>query len=214
MELRCGITKKGFFFTLLVFIFFFLVLISVTTWNRVQEQEEQNIVIDVRVSKMNEFSDMVREDAIRMTRIIGLNALRSATNYVADNNKTSWPYLNNSNCLLGSCIYELMYNASIEGNGTFINRRGILENFSNSSYMGTLIFRNWDQQMIQLANNSNFNANLSRDNIGIFQSDPWSVHIGYNLYLNVSDRASDTVSRSEIVPVLVAIPILNYTAGD
>ncbi|MCX6775944.1 MAG: hypothetical protein NT130_03800 [Candidatus Micrarchaeota archaeon] len=213
MELRCGITKKGFFFTLLVFIFFFLVLISVTTWNRVQEQEDQNIVIDVRVSKMNEFSNMVREDAIRMTHIIGLNALKSAANYVANNNK-AWPYLNNSNCLLGSCIYELMYNASIEGNGTFIDRKGIVKNFSNSSYMGALIFRNWDQQMIQLANSSNFNANLSRDNIGIFQSDPWSVQIGYNLYLNVSDKASDTVSRSEIMPVLVAIPLTNYTVGD
>jgi hypothetical protein len=213
MELRCIATKKGFFFTLLVFIFFFLVLISVTTWQRVQEQEEQNIVVDVRVKKMNEFSNMVREDATRMTQIIGLNALRSAANYVANNNK-AWPYLNNSNCLLGSCIYELMYNASMGGNGTFINRKGIVENFSNSSYMGNFTLRNWDRQMIQLANNSNFNANLSRDNIGIFQSDPWSVQIGYNLYLNVSDRASDIVSRSEIMPVLVAIPLLNYTAGD
>ena len=213
MELRCCTTKKGFFFTLLVFIFFFLVLISVTTWQRVQEQEEQNIVVDVRVSKMNEFSDMVREDATRMTRIIGLNALRSAANYVANNKKTV-PYLNNSNCLLGSCIYELMYNASIEGNGTFITRQGPLENFSNSTYMSTLTLRSWDQQIIQLANSSNLDASISRDNVGVFQSDPWSVQIGYNFHLNVSDRASDTVFRSEIIPVLVSIPVINYTTGD
>jgi len=204
-------TKKGFFFTLLVFIFFFLVLISITTWNRVQEPKEQNVVVDVRVKKMNEFSSMVREDAVRMTQIAGLNAIKSAAKYVANNNDSK--YLNNSGCLAGLCIYELMYNASIEGNGSYATKKTI-DYFNDSSYMSYLILSKWDQQMIQLANRSNFNASISRDNIGIFQSDPWSVRIGYNLYLNVSDRASDTISRSEIIPVLVTIPIINYTSGD
>ena len=202
--------KKGFFFTLLVFIFFFLILISITTWNKIQEPKEQNIVVDIRVKKMNEFSTMVRQDAMRMTQIVGLNALKSAAKYVANNNDSK--YLNNANCLAGSCIYELMYNASIEGNGTFRTKKTI-DNFSNETYMGYLTLRRWDQQMIQLANQSNFDANVSRDNIGIFQSDPWNVQIGYNLYLNVTDRGSDTVSRSEIIPVLVTISIVNYTPG-
>jgi hypothetical protein len=157
---------------------------------------------------------MVQADAARITQIVGLNAIKSAARYVANNNNTyDQKYLNNPKCLAGYCIFELMYNASIGGNGNYTTNLRTSDNFSDLNYMSNLTLSRWDQQMTQLANQSNFNINISRDNIGVFQSDPWSVEIGYNLYLNVSDRASDAVSRSEIIPILVSVPIINYTVG-
>jgi hypothetical protein len=202
---------KGFFFTLLVFIFFFLVLISVTTWTRIQEAREEQLVAYIRISRMNEFSDMMRDDAKRATQLIGLNALRVATTYVAFNNNRK--YLNNSNCLQKSCIYELMYNATIERNDSYIKLDGWLVNFSRPDQMGNRTLSKWDEQMLLLADRSNFNLSISRDSIVVYQSDPWNVKIGYNLRFNISDRALDSIFRKEIVPVLITIPITNYTYG-
>lgn len=203
--------KKGFFFTLLTFIFFFLILISITTWSRIREPREERVVIDIRIKKMNEFSNLVREDAFRMTQIIGFNSLKTATRYVSSNNESL--YLNNSGCLAGSCLYELMYNATIAGKTNYTDVKKNNVSFSDSGQMGDLIIRKWDEQMILLADRSNFDAKIFRDNIAVYQSDPWNVKIGYNLYLNVTDRASDLVSRSEVIPVLVTLPITNYTYG-
>jgi hypothetical protein len=115
--------------------------------------------------------------------------------------------------LENSCIYELLYNATIEGKGNYTNYDDVDVNFSNPDQMGSLILRRWGGNIIQLANRSGFNITIYRDNIGVYQSDPWNVKIGYNMHFNVSDRALDSVFRKDMVPVLVTIPITNYTYG-
>jgi hypothetical protein len=201
--------KKAFFFTLLVFIFFFLILISVTAWTRTKETQEQQDVSSIRINRMNEFSNVVREDAVRSTQLAGFNALKSAAAYVALNNNSK--FLNNQNCLENSCVYELMYNATIEGNGNYTTFGGDNITFSASDQMGNLTILQWDQRMIESADRSNFNISISRRDIAVFQSDPWNVNIGYNMYVNISDRALDSVFRRDFIPVLVTIPITNYT---
>jgi len=200
--------QKGFFFTLLVFIFFFLVLISVTAWTRMQESREEQVVTAVRVTRMNEFSSMVREDAKRITHLVGLNALKVAASYVAFNNDSR--YLDNSQCFERLCLYELMYNGTIERKENYTKSDGYV-NFTSTSQMGNLLLKNWDDQILTLANRSEFNVNMSRQNISIYQSDSWNVKIGYNLHFNISDKALDTVFRREVIPVLVTIPLTNYT---
>jgi len=202
---------KGFFFTLLVFIFFFLVLVSITAWTRIQETNEEQIVVSIRIQKMNEFSTMLSEDAKRMSQLAAFNAIKAATTYVAFNNDTK--YLNNSNCLERSCIYELMYNGTIGGLENYTKRDGKQVNLSTPDQMGNSILRKWDDQIKLLANRANFNVSIARDNIGVYQSDPWNVNIGYTLRFNVTDKALDTVFRREVVPILVTIPITNYTYG-
>lgn len=201
--------KKAFFFTLLVFVFFFLVLISVTAWTRTREAEEQQDVSSVRIAKMNEFSNMVRDDAVRRTQLAGFNAIRTAAAYVALNNQSK--FLNNSNCSNNSCIYELMYSATMGGNQNYTTYNNVTINFSAPDQMGNITLLAWDQNMVRLADMSNYNINISRQDVAVFQSDPWNVRIGYNLYVNISDRALDSVFRKDFTPMLVTIPITNYT---
>lgn len=201
--------KKAFFFTLLVFIFFFLVLISVTSWNQTKESEQQQDVSSLRVVRMNEFSNMLRDDAFRTTQIVGFNSLRTATAYVASNNQR-W-FLSNQNCLSKFCIYELMYNSTIAGATNYTTWGNITVNFSDYNQMGNLTLKTWDQNMANLANRSNFNINISRMDVAVYQSDPWNVKIGYNMYVNVSDRALDSVFRKDLIPITVTIPLTNYT---
>jgi len=201
--------KKAFFFTLLVFIFFFLVLISVTTWTQTKEAQQQQDVSAIRVTKMNEFSRVIGDDAVRSTQLAGFNALKSASAYVASNNNSK--FLNNSNCLNNSCIYELMYNATIEGKTNYTTFKGDNISFSAPDQMANLTLLAWDQKMTQLANMSNFDIKIARRDVAVFQSDPWNVRIGYNLYVNISDGALDTLFRTDLIPVLVTIPITNYT---
>jgi len=207
--------KKGFFFTLLIFIFLFLVLVSVTAWTRIQESSEEQVVVSIRISKMNEFSSMLRDDAERMTQICGANALKVAATYVAFNNESR--FLNDSACLQKSCVYELMYNATIGGkvNYTKGDKSKTNVSFSNLDQMGSLTLKNWDDRITSLADKANFNLTLYRDNVGVYQSDPWSVKIGYNLHFNITDKALDSVFRREVVPILVTIQITNQTyTGD
>lgn len=201
--------KKAFFFTLLVFIFFFLVLISVMAWVQTTESLESQDVSSVRIIKMNEFSNMVKDDAVERTQLAGFNALRSAATYVASNNQSA--FLNNSNCLSSLCIYELMYNASIGGRSNYTNWNNVNISFSSPSQMGSFTLRAWDQNITQLANASNFNISIARIDVAVFQSDPWNVKIGYDLYFNISDRTLNSVFRTDMLPVLVTIPITNYT---
>jgi len=203
--------KKGFFFTLLIFIFLFLVLVSVTAWTRIQESSEEQVVVSIRISKMNEFSSMLRDDAERMTQICGANALKVAATYVAFNNQSK--FLNDSACLQKSCVYELMYNATIGGktNYTKGDKSNTNVSFSDTDQIGSLTLKDWDDHIMSLANKANFNLTIYRDNIGVYQSDPWNVKIGYNLHFNTSDKALDSVFRREAVPILVTIPITNQT---
>ncbi len=201
--------RKAFFFTLLVFIFFFLVLISVTAWTRTKETQEKQDVSLTRIAKMNEFSDKLRDDAARRTQLAGFNALRTAASYVASNNESK--FLDNSKCSNSSCIYELMYNATIGGKQTYPNWINQTINFSDPNQMGSFTLWEWDQNMTQLANTLNYDISIARRDIAVFQSDPWNVKIGYNLYVNITDRALDSVFRTNLIPVLVTIPITNYT---
>lgn len=201
--------KKAFFFTLLVFIFFFFVLISVTSWMRAKESIEQQDVASIRINRINEFSRMLREDAVRRTQLTGFNAMEIASAYVATNNQSK--FLNNSQCLNSSCIYELMYNATLAGSQNYTAYNNITINFSSPDRMGNLTLWAWDQSMTQLADLANLNISISRQDVAVYQSDPWNVKIGYNMYVNISDRALDSVFRTDLVPVLVTIPITNYT---
>ncbi|NYZ79345.1 hypothetical protein H0N99_04320 [Candidatus Micrarchaeota archaeon] len=201
--------KKAFFFTLLVFIFSFLVLISVTAWIRTMESLEKQDVSSVRITKMNEFSNRVKDDAVRSTQLTGFNALRTAATYVASNNQSK--FLNNLNCINNFCIYELMHNVTIEGNSNYTNWNGVNISFSAPDQMGNFTLLTWDQKITRLANASDFNISIARMDVAVFQSDPWNVKIGYNLYFNISDRTLDSVFRTDMVPVLVTIPITNYT---
>lgn len=205
--------KKGFFFTLLVFIFFFLVLISVTAWTRIRESQEEQLVVSIRINRMNQFAEMLKEDAERMTLLSGTNALRVAATYVAYNNESK--YLNNANCFKNNCIYELMYNATLGGKENYTKMDGNNVSFSSPDQMGNLTLKEWDVRMTQLGEKAGFNVSIHRDNIGVYQSDPWNVKIGYNLYLNITDKALDSVFRRETLPLLVTIPITNQTyLGD
>jgi hypothetical protein len=201
--------KKAFFFTLLVFIFFFIVLISVTAWNQTKESQQQQDVSSSRVTRIGEFSNMLRDDAFRTTQLVGFNALRTATAYVASNNNSL--YLNDSSCLNKSCIYELMYNATIAGKQNYTTWGNHIVNFSAPDQMGGLTLSIWDKNMSRLANISNFDIKMSRQDIAIYQSDPWNVKIGYNLYVNITDRALDAVFRTDFLPIAVTIPLTNYT---
>ncbi|MEM3555189.1 MAG: hypothetical protein QXF56_00470 [Candidatus Micrarchaeia archaeon] len=203
--------RKGFFFTLLIFIFFFLVLISVTAWTRIRESQEEQVVVSMRINKMNEFAQMIREDAERTTLLCGANALRTAAAYVAYNNESK--FLNNAKCFDRNCIYELMYNATLGGKENYTKMDGNNVSFSSPDHMGNLTLKEWDARMIQLGEKAGFNVSIYRDNIGIYQSDPWNVKIGYNLHLNITDKSLDSVFRRDLTPILVTIPLTNYTYG-
>jgi hypothetical protein len=203
--------RKGFFFTLLVFILFLLVLISVTAWSRIRESQEEQVVVSMRINKMNEFAEMIKEDAERTTLLSGANALRTAAAYVAYNNESK--FLNNADCFQKDCIYELMYNATIGGKENYTKMDGNNVSFSDSDQMGNFTLKNWDERIVKLGDKAGFNVTIYRDNIGVYQSDPWSVEIGYNLYLNITDKALDSVFRRDLTPILVTIPLTNYTYG-
>jgi hypothetical protein len=197
--------KRGFFFTLLVFIFFFLVLTSVITFIKTQQMREEATVEKIRIDYLDSLSDAIKVGSESVAYLSGYNAVRVAATYVATNSNRN--FLNNSKCLLSSCIFELMFNASIEGKSTYQNFNLRTINFSNSTQMGNGTLKKWIEQLNATAVKTNVRLNISITDVMVYQLDPWNIRISYIIYAYMSDMSKESIARFEIIPINVVIPI-------
>ena len=104
-------SRKGFFFTLLVVLLFFLVLLSLRSWITSQQTPESLAAVRDRADAMSGMVGSAVADADRMTYLAGNRSVYYAAFYVGYNRTP----LNNSN----SSIYEIMWNASLNGSPSY-----------------------------------------------------------------------------------------------
>jgi hypothetical protein len=200
--------KRGFFFTLLVFIFFFLVLTSVMTFIKTQEMKEKTAVEKIRINSLESLSDAIKFGADRVAYLSGYNAISSAATYVATNANKA--FLNNSRCRWNSCIFELMFNASIEGRSGYQDFNLVTVNFTYSDQMGNTTLKYWFDQLNATATRANIRMNFSVSDYAVYQVDPWNVGISYIIYVYMNDISKESIARFETIPVNIVIPIEGF----
>ena len=177
---------------MLVFIFFFLVLTSVITYIKNQQSQEKIAVEKVRIDTLDSFSDALKVGADKVAYIAGYNAIKNAADYVATNiNKK---YINNSRCGWNSCIFELIYNASIENNSTYKHFNSTLINFTSANRMGNGTLKYWVSRLNATAVRANIRLNISISDASVYQIDPWNIRISYLIYANMDDMTKEAIT--------------------
>lgn len=163
---RARQNRRGFIFTLLVFLLFATLFISLSAWNNLRLLETEKLVVMSRAEGMREYITAMQEDLDKMTYISGYRALLFVNDYVI--------LSGNATDDVGLRTQELMENATLYG-----------EDYSDRMQNATIGY--WIGVIRDVGQKQGFNATISVYDFKIEQDTPWSVKISYNTSLSVSD---------------------------
>jgi len=164
--IKCSKSRRGFIFTLLVFLLFATLFTSLSAWNNLRLLETEKMVVRSRAESMREYITAVQDDLDKMTYISGYRALLFANDYVI--------FSGNATDDAGLRTQELMENATLYG-----------EDYSDRMQNATISY--WLNVIRDIGQKQGFNATISVYNFTIEQNTPWTVKISYNASVSVSD---------------------------
>lgn len=184
MEKR-GTSLKGFFFTLLVVVLFFLMLLSLRAWMRGQQVPEELGTVRERADAMSGMMGSIAADADRMTYLAGYRALYYAAFY-SGYNLTAHGSPNAS-------IYEIMWNASLNGSPSYGVPTGTCTPGSSSCYFANqtenATMNLWWQRLQTASGRYGFTAEWRLLYFNASQSSLSTVTVSHNTSFELSDSA-------------------------
>ncbi|MEM3399609.1 MAG: hypothetical protein QXP42_02140 [Candidatus Micrarchaeia archaeon] len=194
--------RRGFLFTLLVFVIFLFLFLNINIWAKMQKAKEQKSAMKIRSEVLHEFIKSAVRDANRFAYISATRAIFYADNYVIFNRT----YLSNAS----SAIAELMLNGTIDGkdNFTYFTGENITVVYLREG-MANATVDYWRTKIEEKGSEFLFNVHVNFTDFVINQSDPWNVDVHFTMYIRADDELG-LISWEREVPLTVSVPIEYY----
>lgn len=156
--------KKAMYFTLMTvaFLLIFLFVFMIPSYKRLTQK---TMAVEMRVDSMNDFIKDLERDTERGLYISSYRALLALQQYIIINGN----FLDDTETRFIEAIM----------NGTV--------NSKNSSFMSASTFPLWVEKMKEEALKFNLDADITINNMDIYQNDPWHISIGANLTFFIRD---------------------------
>ncbi|MBW2981022.1 hypothetical protein KY360_06420 [Candidatus Woesearchaeota archaeon] len=157
--------KKGMYFTIITiaFLIIFIFIFMIPSYRRLGEKMT---VIEMRVESMNDFLKDLKRDTERGLYISSYRALLALEEYIIINGV----FLDETE----SSFKEALLNGTVKG--------------INSSLMLASTFPNWVEKIEGKASKFNIYANLTINDVNVYQDDPWHVKISANMTFFIEDE--------------------------
>ena len=158
-------SKKGMYFTLITiaFLIIFIFIFMIPSYRRLGEKM---MVTEMRVESMNDFLKDLKSDTERGLYISSYRALLALEEYIIINGE----FLDDTE----ASFKEALVNGTVKG--------------INSSLMLASTFPNWVERIEGEASKFNIDANLTINDVKVYQDDPWHVKISANLTFFIKDE--------------------------
>ncbi|MBW2983809.1 hypothetical protein KY361_01735 [Candidatus Woesearchaeota archaeon] len=178
--------KKGMYFTLMTiaFLIIFVFIFMIPGYKRLGEEM---MVIEMRVDSMNDFIKDLERDTERGLYISSYRALLALEEYVIINGE----FLDDTK----SSFKEALLNGTVQG--------------ISSSLMMASTFPNWIEKIEGKASRFNIDANITVNNVSVYQDDPWNVKVSAYLIFSIKD-ATDIASWDREERTETSISIMDF----
>lgn|SRR3989338_4077352 len=157
--------KKGIFYTIAAIAITIVIILTYSAYSAYRLSDKMEVV-QTRVETVNFFIKDVEIDIKKGVFIAGMRTLLSFNQFIAAN---------------GSFLDDV----NERFNEAFLN--GTV-NKTQLSLMKDSTFTDWANKISAEANKIDIKINYTINGIKINQSDPWSVDVGLNITLNISDK--------------------------
>ncbi len=156
--------KKAVFFTFTASVFLALLIFSSSVGINYQLRQ-MSFAKETRINTMNMFVSDIENDVERGAYIAGFRSLVALVDYVV----SSGNYLSD----VDSDFSGLFFNGTHNG--------------TNSSFLVNNTFTDWKDKIKVEAEKIGIEINITVNDVSLFQDDPWTVGVGVNLTIFVSD---------------------------
>ncbi len=163
--MRIKITKKSIFYTTAAIALTIVIIVTYSAYSTYRLSDKMEI-IEGRIETMNFFIKDIEKDLNKGIYISGFRTLLSFNQFIS----TNGTFIDNSN--------ERFKEAFL--NGT-INKQSL-------SLMKDSTFIDWANKISAEAEKIDIKFNLTLNGVKLNQTDPWSVEVGVNVTLDISDK--------------------------
>lgn len=174
------------YFTLMTvaFLVIFVFVFAVPSYTRLSGKM---MVTEMRIDSMNDFIKDLQRDTQRGLYISSYRALLTLQEYIIINGE----FFNDT----ASRFMEALLNGTV--------------NKMNSSLMSASTFPHWIKQVQEQALKLNIQANITINEVLLYQNDPWHVNVGANLTFFIKD-VTDIASWNREEYIETSISIIDF----
>ncbi len=178
-------SRKGFTYVLVTTLMV-AILLSIFFAASNYRYQDQELLQQIRIRSMNDFTKNLNNDIHRATYISAFRTLLALEDYVT----TSGVYLTNIN----ESFRETFYYGTING--------------TNSPIMANSTFYDYVSKVDAISSNTGMDLNINVSNINLVQSDPWNIDVYMALNITLIDN-KHTASWNINKEYVTTVPIDN-----
>jgi len=196
MEINKGHSRRGFLFSVIVFLIFISLVLLLITWSRRELVKEEKVVMKMRAESMREFVKASERDIKRMVYISGCRALFYTNNYVVFNRT----YLSNAS----AGIIEMMTNSTINGISNYTYQEEAVV-FSEQMQNASMVY--WKGKVEEMGDVFDFNVSVNFLEFSITPHDAWNLNASVLVNFYVFDKTGLGLGFNRTFNISTLLPI-------